>query len=266
MASSSSSRSNIGYHVRSLSFPSTSHPTTLRVEAQLKKVQTSATPTADGICNGLSSLEDLYKSVDDLLNLPQTQQALSHYQNEKWVDEFLDGSVRILDICGSLRDLMSQIKENVRDLQSALRRRKGDLSLESSITKYTSFQKKMKKETKRFIASLKQMEAKTAASAILDVDHHVSAVIILLRKVSTVGFSIFQSALLFVSVPVSKPKLRKWSLVSKLIYKSKVACEIQLENVERLEGSIEGIENGLEGAFRGLVRTRASLLNTISSH
>ncbi|KAM7516058.1 hypothetical protein LguiA_005641 [Lonicera macranthoides] len=112
----SSSRSNISYHVRSASFPSTSHPITLRVEAQLKKIQTreaSATAPPEEICNGLSSLEELYKCVDELLNLPQTQQALSHRQCQKWVDELLDGSMRILDVCGSIQDLVSQIKENL---------------------------------------------------------------------------------------------------------------------------------------------------------
>ena len=92
MATSSSSRSNISYHIRSLSFPSTSHPVTLGVEAELNKIKTSATPTVETISNCLSSLEDLYTSVDELLNLPQTQQALSHHQHEKWVDELLNGS------------------------------------------------------------------------------------------------------------------------------------------------------------------------------
>ncbi|KAM7516067.1 hypothetical protein LguiA_005650 [Lonicera macranthoides] len=262
---SSSSRSNISHHVRSASFPSTSHPTILRVEAELNKIQTSVTPTAEEICNGISSLEELHKCVDDLLNLPQTQKALSHHQREKCVDELLDGSVRLLDICGSIRDLVSQIKEHVRDLQSALRRRKGDLSNESSITKYSSFQKKMKKDAKRLIASLKQMERKTVGSAILDEDQHVSVVIQVLRQVSAVEISIFQSILLFVSVPVSKPKGSKWSLLSKLKNKGEVVeCEKQLENLEGMESSIEGIESGLEGVFRRLVRTRASLLNTIS--
>jgi hypothetical protein len=140
------------FHVRSASFPSTSHPITLEVEAQLNMIQTFATPSADEICNNLSLLEDLYKSMDALLNLNQTLQS----------DELLDESVKILDICGSIIDLVSQIKENVRDVQSALRRRNS--SIQSSIAKYTSFQKETKKEAKRLISSLKQMQIKTDES------------------------------------------------------------------------------------------------------
>ncbi|KAM7516059.1 hypothetical protein LguiA_005642 [Lonicera macranthoides] len=121
----------------------------------------------------------------------------------------------------------------------------------------------MKKEAKRLIASLKQLESKTAGSALLDVDQHVSVLIRVLREVSAVGISIFQSILLFAYAPVLKPKRSKWSLVSKSMNKDEV---VESENLDGTEGIIEGIENGLEGVFRRLVRSRASLLNTISSY
>ena len=50
---------------------------------------------------------------------------------DTWVDELLDiRSVRLLDIWGATRDVISQFNENVGDLQSALRRRKGDACIE----------------------------------------------------------------------------------------------------------------------------------------
>ncbi|XP_035549197.1 uncharacterized protein LOC109017283 [Juglans regia] len=289
------------YQVRSISLPSRSHPSTVRLEEELNRLkirEETSTLTSESICKGLVGLEELYRCVDDLLNMASTQQVLSQLQHEKYVEELLDGSVRLLDICGITRDAMLQIREHVQVLQSALRRRKGDSSIESSINSYTCFRKKMKKDAKKLIAALKQMESKCGASPILDLDHHLSAVIRVLREVCLMNVSTFQSLLMFLTTPVSKP-ISGWSLVSKLMHKSVIACEEKQEKVnemevvdaalstlcrsyasskgadpekaqsakkrlEDLEISIEELENSLECVFRRLIRTRASLLNIIS--
>ncbi|XP_059639727.1 uncharacterized protein LOC132282123 [Cornus florida] len=285
------------YHIRSISLPCRSHPTTLRIDEELNKLKTweeaSSTPTAETICNGLSRLQELYKCLDDLHNLPVTQQALSHHQHEKWTNELLDKSLVLLDICGVTRDVLSQMREHVIDVQSAMRRRKGDLS---SIAKYTSFRKKMKEDAKKMIESLKQMDNKIEASSpslLLESDHHMSSLIRVLREVNTMSISVFHTLLLFLCVPISKPMpiTTRWSLVSKLLHKGTVGCKEQQENVNELgsvdmalhirrqcgsneedkmqrlgalEGSIEVIENGSECMFRRLMKSRASLLNMVS--
>ncbi|KAK9265521.1 hypothetical protein L1049_001766 [Liquidambar formosana] len=233
-----STKTNTRSHVRSISLPSRSHPSTLRIQEELNKLRTweaSSTSTAEAICIGLSGLEELYKCMDDLLNLPSTQQALTHHQHEDWVDELLDGSVRLLDICNITRDNMLQIKEHVLNLQSALRRRKGDMSTEGNIANYVCFRKKIKKDARKLIAALKQMDQKFGASPLLDTDYHLSSLIRVLREVSVINISIFQSLLLFLCVPVLKPKPTRWCLVSKLINKGVVACENKQENVNELE-------------------------------
>ncbi|GAA0159583.1 hypothetical protein LIER_38895 [Lithospermum erythrorhizon] len=272
-------------HIRSISLPSRSHPTTLQIEEQLNKIRTweaSAAPTAETISNGLCGLVELYKSMDDLLNLPQTLQTFSKYQNAKWVDEILECPVKLLDVCGILRDLVSQFKENVRDLQSSLRRKKGDLSIESCITKYTTFRKKMKKDAKKCISTLKKMDQAIEAS-ILDVDQHISSLIKVVKEVNALSVSIFQYVWVFFSS--SNSNSSKWSISRLLVNKGRVACEVQQvikneleviddalcndcskvqQKLEKLEASIEGIENGLEGMSRCLIRSRASFLNVIS--
>ncbi|KAF5753092.1 hypothetical protein HS088_TW01G01011 [Tripterygium wilfordii] len=281
------------YHVRSISLPSRSHPSTLRIEEALNKFKTLdafSRSSTGSICTGLSGLEELYRCMDDLLNMGSTQQVLSHNQNEKCIDELLDGSVRLLDVCTNIRDMLLQIKEHVQALQSALRRRKGDSSTETSISTYISFRKRMKKDSKRLVAALKQMENKLGASPISDQDHHLSAVIRVLREVNVTSISIFQSLLLFLSMSVSKPRQGKWSLVSKLMHKGMIACEEKQESLneleivdaalceglniekmqntnkrlEALETSIQGLENGLESVFRRLIKARAAVLNIIS--
>nr|GME12773.1 uncharacterized protein LOC109167639 [Ipomoea batatas] len=253
-------------HIRSISFPSRSHPSIQKVEEELNKLKTlqvSAAPEAATISSGLLGLEQLYKCMDDLLNLPQTLQALSQSQNQKWVDGILEKSVRLLDICGLARDCISQLKEHLRDLQSSLRRRKGD----SSITRYTSFVKKMNKDAKKSIAAIKKIDDEIEGSTPFDVHRDISAVIKALREASAVSTSIFQSVLLFLSVPVSKPKPSRWSLVSKLVQSGRVACEYQHNNtcnLETLEAQLEDIENKMESIFRCLIKSRSYLLNIIS--
>lgn len=144
-----SSKSN---HVRSVSLPGRLHPTTQKVEVELNKfksLEVSIAPAA--VSNGLLSLEKLYKCIDDLLNLPQTLQALSQNLHAKWLDDLLDTSVRLLDICGTIWELVSQCKENVRDLQSSLRRRKGDSTRDDSVERFTSFSKKIKRDARKSV-------------------------------------------------------------------------------------------------------------------
>ncbi|KAK9948281.1 hypothetical protein M0R45_003865 [Rubus argutus] len=286
------------YHVRSISLPSRSHPTTVRVEEELNRLQswesTSSASTSNSICRGLSGLEELYDCVDDLLQMSSTQQLLSQHQQEKCMDELLDGSVKLLDIYGISRDFMLQVKEHVYPLQSALRRTKGDSSIEASIANYTCFSKKMKKVAKKLITQLKQADNKIETSQLLEQDQHLAAVIRVLRQVCAMNMSIFQSILVFLAVPVAKAKSNKWSLVSKLMHKGAMACEFKADltghildgvdsalstlcksaevekiqiahkKLKALEVCIESLESGLESVFRRLIKTRASLLNIIS--
>ncbi|KAH0700102.1 hypothetical protein KY284_014317 [Solanum tuberosum] len=272
---------------RSISLPSRSHPVTENIEEELNKLKTwqfSASPTAEAVYNGLVGFGEVHKCMGDLLNLPLTLQALSQCQNKKWVDEILDKSVRFLDICGTTRDLMSQFKENVKDVQSSLRRKKGDLS----INNYTTFRKKMKKEAKSLITALKRMDHEEVVVVMEVDDQLVSAVIRILREVTTIGISVFQMVLNFLSAPISKP-ISKWSLVSRLVNKGDQENVNEIESVdvalsslsksganemekiqfvqsklETVEAHFECIENCLDNIFRCLIRSRSTLLNVIS--
>ncbi|CAK8561880.1 unnamed protein product [Lathyrus sativus] len=94
------------YHIRSISLPSRSHPSTIRVTEELNKlkaweVTSTSTSTSASILIALSLLEDLYISLEHLLNMPSTQQLISHHRGEKFIQEVLDSSMRILDVCAS---------------------------------------------------------------------------------------------------------------------------------------------------------------------
>ncbi|KAE8667549.1 putative Eukaryotic translation initiation factor 3 subunit A [Hibiscus syriacus] len=60
-----------------------------------------------------------------LLQLPHAQQALDQEQQRKWVEQLLDGSLMLLDVCGTAKDALLQTKESTQELRSILRRRQG---------------------------------------------------------------------------------------------------------------------------------------------
>ncbi|KAK9064981.1 hypothetical protein SSX86_016364 [Deinandra increscens subsp. villosa] len=251
-------------HVRSVSLPSRSHPTILQVEeelAHLKSREASSSSVADAetICGSLVRLKSLYASVNDLISLPQTQLALSHMKEDKLVDELLDRSMSLLDVCGSIKDAMEQIKDHIRNTQSAFRRRKEGLKSDSSSLL------KMK-DAKRAILALKQLDNKIGGIVLSDVDHHLSSLIRSVRDTSALSLSIFGSLLLSNSIFLGKPKSTKWTIVSSLIHKRKtVGADQPHISSEALETHIEVIEESLDCMSRTLIKARVSLLN-IRSH
>ncbi|CAN0845492.1 hypothetical protein LINGRAHAP2_LOCUS4140 [Linum grandiflorum] len=238
------------FHVRSNSFPSTSHPLVSEFDDQLCRLRQSSS-----ICQKLNGLQDVYDCVDKLIQLPSTQQAMIHYQNE-----LLDGSLRLLDMCNTAKDSLSQMKESVSELQSAIRRRQGDLVA----------------ETKRYLNSRKVVK-KTIQRALKA--NNIDA-IGMLREAESIVFEVLNNLLSFISQ--SNSKASSWSLVSKLIAANKNevaasdsnefaevdAClktsksseEIQAQ-LKNLQPCIQDLEEGVESLFRCLIKTRASILN-----
>ena len=307
MASTFSPKHSRGYAIRSISLPTRSHPSTVPIEEELNKLkswETSSSSEVERIFFGLSGLANLYECMEDLLKLPLTQQALSHHHNQKWVDELLDCPVRFLDILGETRDAIMQMKGNVRGLQSALRRRKvGDLVVESHVSSYWILRRNTRKQCTKSLVLLKHSTEGSSfgASSPLDLNHHLSAVVRVLREASLITSSIFQSLVAFLSSPILRSKINnKWTFVSRVMRKGvlQLQCNNQVENVNELEKVdlalcrmvmdnatkdfeaeniqfaqkeleavvvvIEGLENGLDCLFKHLINTRVSFLNIVS--
>ncbi|KAL9238462.1 hypothetical protein vseg_012879 [Gypsophila vaccaria] len=103
--------SSMIYHVRSISLPSRPHPVAEQLDEQLCRLRSSQSASASSsssVSNGLNGVKDLCSFVDELLQLPVHQQGLSQNHNAKWVDDVLDGSLRLLDICSASRDALQQ--------------------------------------------------------------------------------------------------------------------------------------------------------------
>ncbi|KAK0583203.1 hypothetical protein LWI29_034548 [Acer saccharum] len=206
------------YHVRSNSLPFRPHPITSEVDQHLSRLRSSqATSTSSSsylICHDINGLQDLHGCVDKLLQLPLIQQALGQGQQKKWVDELLNGSLRILNA-------LLQTKECVQGLSSVLRRRRGDeISIE--VKKYLTSRKAVKKTIKK---ALKGVEIKHSSKT--SEEHEM---ITMLREVKAITFAVFESSLSLISRPRStSSKLSGCSLVSKLVQPKRIACEEEIE-------------------------------------
>lgn len=282
------------YHVRCISMPSRSHPLALGAEEEITKLrtwETSSTSSSETICIGLGGLGDLYNCIQDFLQLPLTQQSIAHHQQQKWVEEVLDGSVRLLDVCGATREILLSIKEQVQALRFTLRRRS---SLE--VNAYIRSRKKAKKEVTKLLGALKQMDNKCAPPPLFAQDEHQSIAVKMFREMRALTISVLRAALTFLSS--SRPRPSKLSLVSKFSHKEPVACEGGIEQMnefengdvafsalslhildknaeiermqvaqkllEALDLGIANVEAGLECVFRRQIQIRVSLLNILS--
>ncbi|KAJ4729003.1 hypothetical protein OWV82_001852 [Melia azedarach] len=267
------------YHTRSNSFPTRSHPFTSEVDKHLSRLRSSRSASN----SSLHELQDLYDSVDKMLQLPLVQQALTKGHDRKLVDELLNGSLRILDICSISQNALVQSKEYVQEIQSVLRRSSDETELASEIKKYLAYRKATKKAIHK---ALKGMENKCSSQFNQE---HVS----IWKEVETVTFAAFESMLFVISGPQTPSKLSSLSLVSKIIRPKRIACEedmremnefekvdaalsthkkMKSENIfvlqdqlKGLECCIQDLEEGLESLSRRLIKARVSLLNILNN-
>ncbi|XP_028774598.1 uncharacterized protein LOC114731558 [Neltuma alba] len=275
--------------VRSISLPTRIHPSCQRVQAlfnHLKPSQersVSSNLEAETIQTDLVVLSELYSCMEELLQHSQTQQALLKYQQGKMVEEALGGSVTLLDACGAARDLLLVLREHLQTLQSALRRRRGDSTVESSISAYVSFRKKAKKEIAKQLGALKRTEIKVSPFPEMGQDQNLIFLARVLKEAGTVTIFALRSLLVFLSTP--RLKTKGSSLVSKLKPTRLFSSEKEQRNtnegslcsliekgrnneaqriLEELVDNMNGIEGGLDCIYRCIVKHRVCFLNMLS--
>ncbi|OMO85493.1 hypothetical protein COLO4_21597 [Corchorus olitorius] len=267
-------------HVRSSSLPSNAHPLVVTIEEQLSRLKASK-ETSSSTSHRLGGLKELYERVDDLIHLPLTKQALGVQQ----LEEVLDGSLKLLDLCGIARDVFSRMRESVLALESSLRRRSGGESgLASEVRAFMVTRKELNKMICQCLKNLKGMN-QNCKLTVLEKDSEMVAVVSILREAEEISLSVFESLLSSLSLP--KPK----SVVSKLLHSKREEVEateaekvdaelsliksgkdIKLGQVQKLlkgldsfQSTIKETEEELECVFRRLLKTRVSLLNILNN-
>ncbi|CAN0845466.1 hypothetical protein LINGRAHAP2_LOCUS4136 [Linum grandiflorum] len=249
------------FHVRSNSLPSRPHPIVSEVEENICRLRSSQSASTSSISDNLRNLQDLHECVDKLFELPLNQQAL--VQDQKFLNQLLDGSLRLLDFCNTANDALSQMKESVCQLQSVLRRKQGDVD-QSDVKQYLTLRKAVNKSIQK---------------ALNNDNPEIVAVFI---DIEAITITVFESLASFVSV--SRPS--GWSFVSKLKQQKKVAneqemnefttvdasletllgnktnkCEKVQTQLKDLEQCIQDLEEGTECLYRRMIKSRVALLN-----
>ncbi|XWS67647.1 hypothetical protein CRYUN_Cryun04dG0023800 [Craigia yunnanensis] len=278
------------YHVRSYSLPSRSHPLSSEVNEHLSRLASSeSASTSSSLNHKLGSLQDLHDCIGKLLQLPLTRHILAQEQQREYVDELLNGSLRLLDVCTTAKDALLQVKECTLELQSILRRKRGATKgLANEVRKYLTSRKATKRAILKVLKNLKHKENKQST-----VYNETGAMISLLREVQAVTLSVLASLLSFTFGPDKESKMSSWSLVSKLLHTKRVGTEKeqhinemataeatllslatrksdirQIEDVhnelQKSESCIQDFEEGLEGLFRRLIKVRVNILNILN--
>ena len=132
----------------------------------------------------------MHDCVDDLLQLPHAQHIFSQECQEKWVEEALDGYLKLVDMCATVEDVFSQMKQDVQDLGSVLRSRRDA----NDFSEYLTSRKKAKEVIQK---SLKDLKSITSNHTIIfsDKNHETVGIITMLSEVEAATFSVFESLL-----------------------------------------------------------------------
>ncbi|KAJ9564583.1 hypothetical protein OSB04_000549 [Centaurea solstitialis] len=284
---------------RSISLPTrlSSTPSFSQIETNLKKLKTLVPfYSSETIQTGFVCLVDLYLSVDGLIGSSQIQQVNLESRNKGLVEAALIGSTGLLDYYSKLMGFLTPMKENVRTLQSALRR-KGSSEADRYLSDYVLYRNKAKKSMAKSLGLLDQMEKDSILFLGHGEDHHLSMVVGVLREIMTATISIFRALLLCLFGKMKPTVKYGFSLITKLVSTARPDCDenqeivndndqidvalhslhkkfknkgstvdeeqIVMEGLLNLDRQIERYEVGLDSLSRRLIQTRVSLLNIL---
>lgn len=273
-------------HIRCNSLPSAPHPLVSQFQEHLQRLKVSEASTtslsSSSLSHKLNGSQDLHDYADKLLQLPTTQQTLAQESSDGCVDDLLDGSLRLLDICNTAQDCLLRSKETMHEVQSVIRRKGTGAEFTIEGGKYLASRKNMKKAINKALGNLKGIKK--------DSSNNDNETLSILKEAEAVTLKSLESLLLFISKAQSKKS--RWSTISKMMQPTRVTCDSQDSDanefvkvdaalqsltchkplsvdsfqghLENLEICIEDLEVGVEHLSRQLIRTRVSLLNIFS--
>ncbi|XP_043714510.1 uncharacterized protein LOC122662869 [Telopea speciosissima] len=275
------------HHIRSISLPCNSHPLISQLKDKINVLRSweseaiTTRPSSASLCAVLNHLKNLHDCLDDLLDLPQTQDSLR--RRSDWVEKLLEDFLRFVDVYGIFQASLVALKEEQLTVQVAIRRRD-----ESKMSSYVKALKKMDKEMRKLTSTVRCI-GKSSSSALTFVSNGDAELAAILRDVNEV--TVMVSVALFHGMSSSSSSAKSWMVgwrLSKRYQKMKeekgirefeeagvqsLSClrkkgndemRMALGKLQTLEDCIGRIESGSERVFRSLINTRVSLLNILT--
>ncbi|GER26135.1 hypothetical protein STAS_01776 [Striga asiatica] len=264
-------------------FPSQSHPKVNNVEDHLERLKSSQAASTSSICANLASLKDLYVGINNMIQMPSIQHELACEQGQNWINELLEGSLKLVDLCGVSRDIVQLTKQSVQDLESCLRRNKIETATSDDVSDYVESRKKINKMINKCIK--KNLKTSNKNTTLL------SPIGTMLKEAESLDLSILKSVLIVLSGKRESSGEKRWSaMLSKMTSQTRrvyshmkqeseaedlcvlninkslknMDSNILLKQLKASEMTIQEIEECLDSLFRCLVKTRVSLLNALS--